>query len=423
MTNNMTLVTSAYLILTENCNLRCKYCFEQNSRTVTSYMPESTALKVVDYLIGNALKLKEAGRNQVKAGITFFGGEPCLCPELMEKVVEYGVAQAKEKGVDFDFSIITNGTIYNDKLESFLEKWCELTNNRIAIQLSIDGIPEIQDLNRPCAISTQKSSDLIAENVVKFKDFIKKHNIAAERLQLHAVVSKSSLPRIFDSFKYFYQDLKIYNSQFAWVIEDKWDDNDVAILDDQLGKIVNYLTKITTNVKRFPFKNFDHCSGCSSGKQLMCVDTEGNIYPCHRFFFFARNNPELIFGNIHDENLDLENNEVRKPFLEFDAGKIDDICQICMATNYECTNSLYERPSHYDAKFMEVINDWYSTYEQACTQKMMLDAINGLRKEVNYLKRVIEVNGLTLDPEDTDKKCNCGGNCHCKKDEDNAMEE
>ena len=137
MTNNMTLVTSAYLILTENCNLRCKYCFEQNSRTVTSYMPESTALKVVDYLIGNALKLKEAGRNQVKAGITFFGGEPCLCPELMEKVVEYGVAQANEKGVDFDFSIITNGTIYNDKLESFLEKWCELTNNRIAIQLSI----------------------------------------------------------------------------------------------------------------------------------------------------------------------------------------------------------------------------------------------------------------------------------------------
>ena len=31
--NNLLLPLSAYLILTENCNLRCKYCFERNSRT------------------------------------------------------------------------------------------------------------------------------------------------------------------------------------------------------------------------------------------------------------------------------------------------------------------------------------------------------------------------------------------------------
>lgn len=422
--NNLLLPLSAYLILTENCNLRCKYCFERNSRTVTQYMPEDTALKVVDTLFDNVQKLIDAGTNPngLRVGITFFGGEPCLCPDLMQTVVEYGVNKSKETGININFSIITNGTIYNDKLEAFMERWVELTDGNINIQLSIDGTPDIQDANRPCAISTQKSSELIEANVVKFKEFFKAHNIDAMKLQLHAVISKASLPKLYESFRYFYETLKLYESKFAWVIEDDWDDDDVAILDRELGKMVNYLIPITTNIERFPLKHFDHCSGCSAGKQLVCVDTEGYIYPCHRFFFFARKNPDLTFGNINDPELDLMSSDARQKFLKFDPNSITDICQICMATNYEATGTLDGRPNDYDVKFMEVINDWFDIFQKAINEKMTVQMINYLKSKVDYLEAIIEYNGLKI-PENINMNnqkhsCNgnCNGECSCKKD-------
>lgn len=429
MSNELFLPTSAYLILTENCNLRCTYCFERNSRAVTQYMPEETAYKVVDKLFENVEKLIEANnikRESMHVGITFFGGEPCLCPEMMARVLRYGVNLSKEKDIRITFSIITNGTIYNEKLEAFMEEWIELTNGNISIQLSIDGTPDIQDANRPCAISTQKSSELIEANVVKFKKFYADHNIDLQKLQLHAVISKSSLPTLFESFRYFYETLKIYESKFAWVIEDKWDDDDIAILDRELGNIVNYLIPITTNIDRFPLKHFDRCSGCSAGKQLVCVDTEGNIYPCHRFFFFARENKDLIFGNINDSELDLENAESRKKFVEFDTSEIKDVCQICIATNYEATGTLDGRPSDYDVKFMEVINGWFDIYQKAINDKLIVQTINHLKNKIDYLEAVISYNNLEKPTEEfirnRRKNCNCGGNCkgdgecNCKKE-------
>ena len=83
-------ITSGYFILTENCNLRCTYCFEKNTRAVSKYMSRETAFRGIDFLF------QEAVKNQTNPiNITWFGGEPALCPGLMSEMMDYAEQQAK----------------------------------------------------------------------------------------------------------------------------------------------------------------------------------------------------------------------------------------------------------------------------------------------------------------------------------------
>lgn len=369
---NRRAVTSAYLLLTENCNLRCTYCFEGQTRCVTKYMSKETAFKTVDYLLQQAV---EYGVDEIK--ITFFGGEPMLCPELMTDIMHYTEEKAKANGKTAQYSIITNGTIFNEKVEAFLDVWRGYKDNKVDIQLSIDGIPKIQNANRPCAAEGLLSSQLVESAVAKFKEYFQKHNIDRERLHIHACVSKTSLPRIYESFLYFTRDLDIINTNFAWVIEDTWDDNDLMIFSEQLRKITERLIKVTTNTKRFPFKHFDKSSGCSAGQNLVAVDTEGNIYPCHRFFFHnIENRDNVILGNITDG---IIYNDRREQYFGIDYSEISpEICQICVATNHSCTGDIHKLPNEYSAKFMCIINQYYQHFCNLIDKKIQLDALNKL---------------------------------------------
>ncbi len=383
---NRRAATSAFLLLTENCNLRCTYCFEGGTRCVTNYMSKETACKTVDYLLQQAV---DNDVDDIK--ITFFGGEPMLCPELMTEIMHYAEAQAKEKGKGTRYSIITNGTIYNDKVEAFLDVWRGYKGSDVDVQLSIDGIPEIQNTNRPCAAEGLVSSQLAESAIAKYKEYFRKYGLNEERLHIHACVSKASLPRIYDSFLYFTRDLGIKNSNFAWVIEDDWDDNDLNIFSEQLQKIVKRLVDITTNKKRFPFKHFDRTSGCSAGQNMIALDTEGNIYPCHRFFFYnVGNRDNIILGNVTDG---IIYNDRREQYIGIDYAKISpEICQICIAANYACTGDIYKVPNEYGAKFINIINQYYQHFCELVDKKIQIDALS---KTVSLLQMQAEqINAL-----------------------------
>ena len=373
-------ITACYMTLTENCNLRCVYCFERETRNIKKMMSEDTADKIVDFLFDQAVTydVKDA------VHITFFGGEPMLAPELMTHVLDYGMAKSKETGKPIRFSVITNGTIYNDKIEAFLQKWYDYTGT-IDVQLSIDGIPEIQNEGRPCVDPNKKSSDLVEEAIVKFKDFLKRHKLPDEKVYIHPVISKATLPRLYESYMYLMQFCTDF--QFAWVIEDDWDDNDLVILDKQLTKITEHLITRTTNPKKFPLKHFNKCSGCGAGRALICSDTDGNLFPCHRFYFYSLNiRSEMIFGNIHDEEpIDAK---VREHFLNIDNDKVANApCQICVAVNYENTGDLHKRPNDFDVKSMVIINHHFNMFETECEKKNLRNKVNYLGNKVEYLEK------------------------------------
>jgi len=122
------------LITTSGCNLCCGYCFANSGETM-EVMSEAVALAAVRHAVEKA-----SGRNLL---ISFFGGEPSLTPDLIKQVVAYAkeqIAGSNVKGVRFN--ITTNGVIVPALLDFLIAEDFFLT-------ISMDGIPQVQDHQRP----------------------------------------------------------------------------------------------------------------------------------------------------------------------------------------------------------------------------------------------------------------------------------
>ena len=142
------------LQVTQNCNLRCKYCVYSGSyinRVHTNKrMNWNTAKKAIDFLQSHS-----ECSSQVAFG--FYGGEPLLEFELIKKCVAYinQIFFGKRK----TFVITTNATLLNEeKLRFFIE-------NNFSIMISLDGPASVQDGNRVFADNESGTFETIIEKL------------------------------------------------------------------------------------------------------------------------------------------------------------------------------------------------------------------------------------------------------------------
>lgn len=129
--------------LTNDCNLRCKYCFvgEKNfCKKIISKENIDEAIKAVKELA----KVK----NKKEVFITFFGGEPTLYPKLIKYSMEKARQELKEYKVSF--GITTNG-VFNDEIKNIL------VENEFTVTISMDGLPKFQDKQRVTPANTGTS--------------------------------------------------------------------------------------------------------------------------------------------------------------------------------------------------------------------------------------------------------------------------
>ena len=93
-------------------------------------MKWDVAKKAIDFLKRAFPKM------QKNRHIGFYGGEPLLNFELIERAVEYA---KKLFGEDMSFAITTNATLVNDKIAEYFAK------NNFNIIISLDGPQEMHD--------------------------------------------------------------------------------------------------------------------------------------------------------------------------------------------------------------------------------------------------------------------------------------
>jgi uncharacterized protein len=124
---------TAYIVifLTTNCNLRCKYCYAKGGEE-SMFIDFDFVKKGIDRVIKPTTKKLELGFHG--------GGEQTLAFDLIKKIVKYARSKIKQAKVGIE----SNGVIDKNIL-----KW--LLDNKVGIQISCDGPPEIQDNQRPFA--------------------------------------------------------------------------------------------------------------------------------------------------------------------------------------------------------------------------------------------------------------------------------
>lgn len=127
------------LQVTQNCNLRCKYCiYSENSnfsqRTHNEHaMSLETAKKAIDFFW-------EHSRDKKQVAIGFYGGEPLLEFQLIKNSVAY--AKKMFEGKEISFHITTNATLMSDEVIDFM------LDNHFLVTYSLDGTKKAQDANR-----------------------------------------------------------------------------------------------------------------------------------------------------------------------------------------------------------------------------------------------------------------------------------
>jgi len=108
------------------CNFACPYCFEEHRKGHMSRETEDLVFKFAkDNMECYGLK---------KLDVTWYGGEPLLCPEMIGRLSERFTGLCAELGAEYRAGIITNGWFLTDDNIRLLER-----SKVTFIQITLDG--------------------------------------------------------------------------------------------------------------------------------------------------------------------------------------------------------------------------------------------------------------------------------------------
>jgi uncharacterized protein len=336
------------MILTENCQLRCRYCYlvGKNSHHRMSF---DVARRTVDYLLRERELFKD--RSLIW---DFMGGEPFLEIDLIDRISDYFKRQAYETGHwwfdSYRFSFATNGILYDEpRVQRYLEK----NFRHVSVGITIDGTPGKHNLQRVYPDGRGSYDDVVRNIPLWLRQF--------PEASTKVTISRADLPHVKDSIVHLWE-LGIKNIHANVVFENAWDADSDKILEDQLlalaDHIVDYETYMEHSCSFFARHigrpNPENRNWCGAGKML-AVDHAGVFYPCVRFAAFSlQNRPPLKIGDCVagiDANL-------LRPFLALDLVSQSppeciecDIaagCAWCQGANYDFadTATIYQRATY-----------------------------------------------------------------------------
>ena len=121
-----------HLLLNEKCNFHCKYCYSAGGRSAAELTMEQIR-PMLDYFLSGQ-------RHAVKERTVMFmgGGEPMLSWPLLEASTSYAQKVAKEQDITVNFSLTTNGSIFNQEQLDFLK------THHFTVQISFEILPDVQ---------------------------------------------------------------------------------------------------------------------------------------------------------------------------------------------------------------------------------------------------------------------------------------
>ncbi|TFF90217.1 MAG: radical SAM protein, partial [Promethearchaeota archaeon] len=156
---------SLVLIVTENCNLRCKYCLYMNNyedfRGISNRnMSFNIAFKAIKYF------LNKKAKNDNIPFICFTGGEPLLKWDLIEEIISKTTKQFHKENIKWFFN--TNGVLLTEEKFNFLKEM------KIIIKVSLDGPKKIHDKYRVDS-NLRGTFDRVFDNINKLRNKFPKY--------------------------------------------------------------------------------------------------------------------------------------------------------------------------------------------------------------------------------------------------------
>lgn len=365
------------MLLTNDCNLACSYCFESNKGK--DYMSKEMALDIL-----------KATYNPVDpmAGIftlNMFGGEPLMNWETFKAVCDYVL----ENNLKIRITATTNLTLLTDEMIDYID---ELS---IPVLVSVDGIKEVHDKHR-C-----NSFDKVIENMKKLID-----RDLGYLIEARMTVAPDTAKYMYESVKMLV-DLGINNIANVPASDLEWDAQSIQDYKDNYEKILDMYIDILndeTNKRNISLYKVDQAlnlalepikedtSMCNIGNpRWVIVDWKGDIWPCPDYP--TTDNVDLIAGKIGNFYTGVDETKVDpKPMVatyELERCKGCEAISICKSgcpyENYTKNGKFNEPTIGYctlQKAFVEIIKAY---------QDKLLEATNIRSRQLNVLIENLKV--------------------------------
>lgn len=290
-----------YLTLGLACNLKCRYCIQNQERRGLAKHPSG---KLIAYLQHMAdIRPRRARLLPTSISVTLFGGEPLLYFDAAKEVVE------RVNRDNINWLLETNGTLLTDDIVDF----CNAHNIKVVV--SNDG---------PESVKTR------GLNIFEDAKFVSSFN-RLEKRGIECVLTAFSQD-IHTSLAYWKERVGDCPTTFAFLIPNQdypldlteydlkaWEKTCQKIADDAytgiIGQQENYATKM---MRSFTDKYAEFLDGramlprCEAYCHAINLDLEGNTYLCHsgmgKFGNLSKSTTKLsreariLFLNLHTQN-------------------------------------------------------------------------------------------------------------------------
>ena len=269
---------------TEQCNCKCPYCYEDFSRPK---MNEQTLENLLSFLRKNLIRYN--GLN-----ISWFGGEPLLALDIIEKVSQNAISMCHAHRIMYDSSITTNGVLLTEDVLNRLIS-CRISR----FQITLDGTKNTHDQTRVLR-NGKGTFDTIINNLLN----IKKCKRLTIRVNIRINITKESLnglPELVDFLYETFGEDKRFSFYFRPIGD--WNHN---IEDDDLKKnLIPSLDKVYKVLLEHPRKL--NCgilyemlvrSMCFAVKKNHFVlGSDGTVYKCTVYFNEEMNKVGKLLSN------------------------------------------------------------------------------------------------------------------------------
>lgn len=172
------------------CNFNCSYCYSAASRN-HAVLDAGRLYRAMDFF----MESKPADFRKPLTISFMGGGEPLLSWKLVCKGIEYAEAKAAERRLRLNVRIITNGSVLNDDVISFLKA------HRVEVSVSFELLEDIQNLQR-------KHYDLVRSNICRL--------IASGiPIQINSTITPANVGRMHEMLDVLVKDFpKVRNAMF-----------------------------------------------------------------------------------------------------------------------------------------------------------------------------------------------------------------
>lgn len=257
---------TAWLHVTNACNLRCHYCYVQKTN---ESMDEHTGRAAIDTLFRTA---QQHGFRAIK--LKYAGGEATLNFALVQTLHQYAIDLAHQTSLQIQGAVLSNGVALSPAMLAFIQQ------QHLHLMISLDGLGQAHDQQRPFA-NGRGSANLVVRSIERAIA----HHVAPS---LSITITGQNTTGVLEAVDLALQhnllfNLNFYRNHHARV--DNWraaDDQLITAMQAvfrQIEAVLPAQSLLGTIIDRATFGG-PHRYVCGAGRDYMVIDQRGNIAAC-----------------------------------------------------------------------------------------------------------------------------------------------